>query len=169
MMDILPWLKGRWKQVALIAGLTAVAALAGFYHLSGSGDPAGKAVDGLFAAIGDGRLDDALGFVDPESELARFWNDNRGGIQDRVRKALGQYSLGFKLELETLREGPVAEVRLVGGTVKVGSREPGAQGAFPVSLDSLGLVFYLEEKDGRWLVTGINYEDLNQLVEGLRY
>ncbi len=163
----LPWLRERWKQAAIVASLVIVMALAGFYHFARSGDPAEKAVSDLFVAVDEGRLDEAMGFVDPESDLARYWTENQDGIQDRVRKALAEYDLGFKLKLETERQGQTAEVSLVGGTVKVSSREPEKSGAaMPFSLESLNLVFYLEQQDGRWLVTGINYEDLGQLIKG---
>lgn len=170
MEKILPWLKRHRRQVAVAAVLAIVAALAGLYHLARSEDPAERAVRSLFAAVGDGQIDEALGYVDPESSLARFWNENRDGVQDRVREALAGYDVDFELKLETVSEGKAAEVSLVGGTVKVGSRQEGTSGAaMPFSLSSLNLVFYLEHKDGRWLVTGINYEDLGQLIEGLRF
>lgn len=170
MEGLLSWLKWHHKQAVIVAALVVLAALAGMYHFVWGADPAEKTVKDIFAAVDDGDIDEAMGYVDPESDLARYWNENRDGIQDRVRKALAEYDVGFKLKLETVRQGQTAQVSLAGGTVKVGSRQPGISGAaMPFSLNSLNLVFYLEQKEGRWLVTGINYDDLGQLLDGLPY
>jgi hypothetical protein len=165
----LEWAGRRWKRLAVVGGLCVVVLLAALYHFVWNKDPVGDAVRGMFSAVGDNHLGEALGYVDPDSELARYWNSNQDGIQDRTRKALAEYKVGFDLELEVVTSGEEAQARLTDGTMKIGSRDPGAQGAFPISLKSLGLVFYLEKKGGRWLITGINYEDLGQLADELSY
>lgn len=169
MDDFKLWLKVRWKQLAIIACLVAALVVAGLYYFFWNRDPAEGAVNGLFAAIDEGRIDEAMEYVDPESGLAVYWNENEDEVQDKVRRALADYDVSFKLKLETVRQGNVAQVSLAGGTVKVSSREQGAGGAaMPFSLKSLDLVFYVERKGGLWLVTGIN-QDLDQLMEGFGY
>ncbi len=169
MEKYLEWAKQRWKRLAMIAGLCVVVLLAALYHFVWNVDPVGDAVRGMFSAVSDDRLDEALGYVDPDSELARYWNSNQDGIQDRTREALAKYKVGFDLELNVVTSGDTAQAQLTDGTLKVSSRDPGVQGAFPLSLKSLDLVFYLEKKGGRWLITGINYEDLGQLADELQY
>lgn len=169
MEKYLEWARRHWKRLAIVGGLCAVVLLAALNHFAWNRDPVGDAVRGMFAAVSDGRLDEAVGYVDPDSELASYWNSNEDGIQGRTREALADYQVGFDLELEVVTSGERAQARLVDGTMKIGSRDPGARGAFPVSLKSLDLVFYLEKKGGRWLVTGINYEDLGQLADELSY
>ncbi len=159
----------RWKRPVILGGLCAAVLLAALYHLVGSRDPVGDAVRGMLAAAGEGRLEDAVGYLDPEGELARYWNSNEGGIRDRVGAALAEYRAVFDLELDVVVSGDAAQARLTGGTLKVGSRDPGARGTFPVDLKPLGLVFYLEKRGGRWLITGVNYEDLGRLADELSY
>lgn len=165
----LEWIKERWKRLAMIAGVSIIALLAVLYYYVWDKDPVEDAVRGMFSAVSDNRLDDAFDYVDPESELARYWNANQDGIRDRTRAALAEYGVDFDLELEVIASADTAEARLTDGTLKVSSREPGAQGAFPISLKSLNLVFFLEKKGGKWLITGINYEDLDQLAKELQY
>jgi hypothetical protein len=163
------WLKKRWKRLAVGAVLVILVALAALNHFVWSRNPAEQAVRGLFAAAADDRLDEAMTYVDPDSDLARFWNENRSGIRDRAREALDQYQVSFDLELKATTSGERAEVQLADGTLKVSSRDPATKGAFPMSLKSLNLVFYLEKKGGKWLITGMNYQDLDQLMRELQY
>ncbi len=160
-------MSGSGKRWAAAAVAVAAAALALFLLFRGGDGPRG-AVDGIFKAVSEGRLEEALSFVDPRSELALYWNEDRYGIQTRAREALRDWQVGFDLELKERIGGDAAEVRLEKGTMKLSSRSGESRGAYPVSLDTLELVFYLEKKEGRWLVTGINY-DLEELAQQLSF
>ena len=102
MEKYLEWAKQHWKRLAVIAGLCVVVLLAALYHFVWNADPVGDAVRGMFSAVSDDRLDEALDYVDPDSELARYWNSNEDGIRDRTREALAKYKVGFDLELNVL-------------------------------------------------------------------
>ncbi len=160
-------LRRHWKWAAAAVLLAAAIPLALYYHVWRWNTPEGT-VRRIFGAISANRIEDALSYVDPESELALYWEEDRGGLKTRALRALEEWQVGFGLELKTVKRGGAAEVRLSDGTMKISSRAPGSRAAYPVSLRSLGLVFYLEQKDGRWLLSDINY-DLEELAEELSF
>lgn len=160
-------LKRHWKWAVAAALAAAAVPLALYYFVWRWNTPEGT-VRRIFGAISDNRPEEALSYVDPGSELAIYWNEDRGGLRTRALRALEDWQVGFDLELKAVKRDGEAEVQLLDGTMKISSRGGESRAAYPVSLRSLGLVFYLEEKDGRWLLTDLNY-DLEELAEELSF
>jgi len=158
-------LRKRWKWAAA-AAVAVAAVILSLYFFAWRRDTPRDTVGKVFQAIKENRLDEALSYVDPQSGLALYWNEDRQGIQTKAREALWDWRVDFDLELKETVRGDRAEVQLADGTMKLSSRSAEAKGAYPVSLRSLELVIYLEKKEGRWLITDINY-DLDQLAEQL--
>lgn len=154
-----------WKWVAAVALAAAAVPLALHHFVWRWNTPEGT-VRRIFRAISENRLDEALTYVDPHSEPAIYWNEDRSNLRTRVLRALQDWQVSFDLKLKTVKRGDKAEVQLLDGTMKISSRSGESRAAYPLSLRSLGLIFYLEEREGRWLLTDLNY-DLGELSEEL--
>jgi hypothetical protein len=145
--------------VALCAGIIA-------YFTLFQAHPAQRTVERAFHAVEEGNIEEALREVDPRGQLGRAWEENRGGIRDKILSFLDDYRLGFSsLRFSTRAEEEAAEVEVTGGRVDIFSRETEGPPELFFSLEDLGLVFYLEKKEGAWLIEGVNY-DILELLSG---
>ena len=152
----------KWAFVLVLAG---VAGLIGYLHIFRT-HAAETTVKEVFGLVEKGDLEGVMERVDPEGQLGRIWNENLDGARDALLSFLQRYRLGFgDLSFATRAEGDLAEVELRGGRVSLYSQgKEGPPAAF-FDLGGSDLVFYLERKDGGWLIEGINY-DLTEVLSG---
>ncbi len=162
------WKKG-WKAALVFVALALILILVLLYFLAWRWNTPEGSLKRVFSSIGRGDLEGALLWVDPQGELGTYWYGNRGNIQNAVENLLRKYQVEFSsLKFKSRTQGRYSEVTLVDGTVKVSERGSSDQFALPVSLQSINLVFYMEKKEGKWLIEGLNY-DLEKLPRELQF
>jgi hypothetical protein len=162
------WAKRNWKRLAALAVVCIAALLLSLYLAVWRWSTPEGSLRKAFLAVGDGDLEKALSYLDAEGPIGVFWFENRYGVQEKVRDWFQRYQVEFvSLKLESKTQKNFSEVALLGGRVRVSAKDGSDQLAYPVDLASLKLVFYLEKKNGRWLIEGINY-DLEELLQLLQ-
>lgn len=145
--------------LAVSAGLIAVLHL---FRTHPAQDVLMKAVE----RVQEGDLEGAMEYVDPQGPLGIMWRDNVGGTRDALVTLADRYRLQFEsVKFKVRTEGEYAEAALAGGRVTLYQR--GGEGPLLAFFDlkDTGLVFYLQKKDGSWLIEGINY-DLQEILSG---
>jgi hypothetical protein len=150
---------------AFVAGVVVAAAVIGFFTIF-RGHAAEDTVRKAMQAIEDEDVSGFMEYVDPEGQLGALWESNRQGAQDTALSLLERYRLEFSsLKFATRAQGDSAEVELKGGRVTVYEQDSEGPPAAFFDLEDSGLVFYVERKDGRWLIEGVNY-DIVEFLEG---
>ena len=154
---------GKAAKWAFVVCLMVAAAIIGFFTIFRA-PPAEATVAKAFAAIEEGDVEGFISFLDPEGQLGRMWNDDSQGARGAVMSLLEQYRLEFSsLEFSTRSEGDAAEVELRGGRVTIYNQGEDGPPAAYFDLDGSDLVFYVEKKDGSWLIEGVNYDTMEFL------
>jgi hypothetical protein len=145
--------------VLLLAGM---AGIAGYMQITRI-KPAQRTVEEAFDLVGKGDLEGVMNLVDPQSQLGTMWNDNTEGVRDKLQAFIDSNRLDFSsLSLDMKMQNDSAEVSLKGGRLTVyaqGNELPTAV----LDLKDSNLIFYVERKEGRWVIEGINY-DLSQIL-----
>jgi HAMP domain-containing protein len=152
----------KWSFVIVIA---LAAGIIGFFTIFRT-HAAQATVERAFDMVEQGDIDGVMDCIDPLGELGRLWAENTGGVRDSFTSFLEDYLLEFSsLKFATRVEGDAAEVELNGGRVTV--YHQGEEGAPAASLDlgNSDLVFYVERREGLWLIEGVNY-DLAEMLSG---
>ncbi|MEW6553975.1 MAG: hypothetical protein AB1384_06790 [Actinomycetota bacterium] len=156
---------GNTVKWAFVVGLVAAAAVIGFFAIF-RGHAAEDTVRKALQAVEEGDADGFVTYLDPEGQLGKMWEGNEQGARDAALSLLESYRFEFSsLKFSTRAQGENAEVELEGGRVTVYNRDGGGPPAAFFDLKDSGLVFYVEKKDGRWLIGGVNY-DLEELLSG---
>lgn len=147
--------------LAILAGLVAFLQL---FRTPAAQRPLEEAV----RKLEEGDLEGAMAHVDPEGQLGILWSQNTGGIRERLTELASKYLLEFSsLGWRTRTEGDIAESSLEKGRVTVYLRGRESPPLAVYDLGDSGLVFYLQRKDGTWLIEGLNYDLEEILGEGL--
>ncbi len=148
---------GKAVKWAFVLGLAAAAAIIGFFTIFRT-HPAQATVQKAFDMVEEGNMDGFMACVDPEGQLGRLWDENAQGVRDAVISLLQQHRLEFSsLKFTTKTQRGAAEVELKGGRVSIYDRHGEGTPEVFFDLKDSGLVFYLEEKGGAWLIEGVNY------------
>jgi HAMP domain-containing protein len=152
----------KWSFVIVIA---VAAGIIGFFIIFRT-HAAQATVERAFDMVEQGDIEGLMDCINPEGELGRLWAENTGGVRDTVTSFLEEYRLEFSsLKFATRVEGDAAEVELKGGRVTI--YKQGEEGAPATSLDleNSDLVFYVERREGLWLIEGVNY-DIAEMLSG---
>ncbi|MBN2026586.1 MAG: hypothetical protein JW854_07505 [Actinobacteria bacterium] len=152
----------KWSFVIVIA---LAAGIIGFFTIFRT-HAAQATVERAFDMVEKGDIDGLMDCIDPLGELGKLWTENTGGMRDTVTSLLEEYRLDFSsLKFAARAEGDAAEVELKGGRVTV--YDQGEEGPPAATLDLAGsnLVFYVERREGLWLIEGVNY-DLAEMLSG---
>lgn len=153
----------KWAFVIFLAAVAGIIALLQLFRTHPAQEVLVKAVK----SVQEGDIEGAMEYVDPQGQLGVIWRENVGGARDALASLVGRYRLEFSsLKYKTRVEGDFAEVQLVGGRVTVYAKNEGGLLAF-FDLEGSDLVFYLQKKDGSWLIEGTNYDLLETLSGSL--
>ncbi|OFW56362.1 MAG: hypothetical protein A2W01_00300 [Candidatus Solincola sediminis] len=126
--------------------------------------PAQSTVLKAFDRLEEGDLEGAMQYVDPQGQLRTFWDENERA-RDELQSFMQRNRLDFSsLKFSTKIEKDNAEVELKGGDLAVYSREGNDLPQAVLDLKGVNLVFYVEKREGQWLIEGINY-DLSQMPQ----
>lgn len=154
---------------AFVIFLTATAGFIALLQLFRT-PPAQEVLSRAVKKLQEGDLEGVMAYVDPQGQLGILWEENVNGLRDSLLELAGKYRLEFSsLRWKTRVEGDFAESRLAGGRVTIYSRD---QVGPPLAFFDLGgydLVFYLQKKEGAWLIEGVNYDLEDLLSEGFRF
>jgi hypothetical protein len=149
-------------KVAFAVILAVIAAIIGYTKIVRT-QPAQAAVIKAFGRAQAGDMEGVMELVDPESQLGTMWKTNEMGIRDKFESILAADRLDFSsLKFNTRAQNDTAEVDLKGGRLTIYSRSDPAPVAV-VDLAGSDLAFYVEKKEGLWLIEGIN-QDLSQIL-----
>lgn len=150
----------KWVFVIFLAAAAGVIAFLHFF----SAHPAQKTLLEAAKTVERGSAEEVMAYVDPDGQIGVMWRENTGGMRDSLQRLLDRYRLEFSsLKFRTRAEKDYAESQVTGGRLTVYERaNPGPPVAVLYLKDS-DLVFYLQKKDGRWLIEGINYDLLDIL------
>ncbi|RJP33433.1 MAG: hypothetical protein C4536_04155 [Actinobacteria bacterium] len=156
---------GKTAKWVFVIVLAAAAGIIGFFTIFRT-HAAQAMVERAFEMVEQGDVDGLMECINPEGELGRLWAEDTQGLRDTIASLLDKYRLDFSsLQFATRAEGDAAEVELKGGRVTIYNR--GEEGP-PVAVLDLGdsdLVFYVERKEGLWLIAGVNY-DIMEILSG---
>jgi HAMP domain-containing protein len=156
---------GKTVKWAFVIMLAATAGIIGFFTIFRT-HPAQAAVEKAFEMVEQGDAEGLMEYVDPQGELGRMWEENTDGMRDTILSVLDGYRLDFSsLKFATRAGDDAAEVELKGGHINIYER--GLEGLPTASLDlgGSGLIFYVERREGVWLIEGVNY-DLKKIFSG---
>jgi len=150
---------------AFVLGVVVAAAVIGFFTIF-RGHAAEDTVRKALQEIEEGDISGFMEYVDPEGQLGMMWEGNEQGGRDTVLSLLERYRLEFSsLKFATRAQGDNAEVELKGGRVTIYDQDGDGPPAAFFDVGDSGLVFYVEKKDGRWLIGGVNY-DIEEFLSG---
>lgn len=156
---------GKAAKWSFVIAIALAAGIIGFLTIFRT-HAAEATVERAFDMVEQGDIDGLMDCIDPLGELGRLWAENTGGVRDSVTSFLEDYRLEFSsLKFATRVEGDAAEVELKGG--RVTAYDQGGEGPPVVSFDlaDSDLVFYVERREGLWLIEGVNY-DLAEMLSG---
>ena len=156
---------GKTVKWAFVMVLAVTAGIIGFLTIFRT-HPAQAAVEKAFEMVEEGDADGLMGYVDPEGELGIIWEQNKDGVRDTILSVLDRYRLDFSsLKFATRAGDDAAEVELKGGHINI--YELGLEGLPAASLDlgGSGLIFYVERREGVWLIEDVNY-DIEEIFSG---
>lgn len=154
---------GKAVKWAFVAFLATAAGVIAFFHLFRT-HPAEKTLLEAAKTVERGDAGEVMGYVDPEGQIGTMWRENTGGMRDSLQQLLDRYRLEFSsLKFKTRAEKEYAEAQVVGGRLTVYERASPGPPVAVLYLDQSDLVFYLQKKEGRWLIEGVNY-DLPQVL-----
>jgi len=152
----------KWSFVIVIA---LAAGIIGFFTIFRT-HAAQATVERAFDMVERGDIDGLMDCIDPLGELGQLWAENKGDVRDTVTSLLEEYRLDFSsLKFATRVEGDAAEVELKGGQLTVYEQEGEGPPAASLDLGGSDLVFYVERKEGLWVIEGVNY-DLTDMLSG---
>lgn len=154
----------RFKMIFSLA-LAIIAGVGGYLVLH-RGHPAEATLKKAFRMVEEGDAAGVLALVDEEGPLGVLLDQDGGRLKRDFEGFIEKYRLeisspSFRVRSEKNR----AEVELTGGTVRVHSRSGSGIPLAALGLGDSGLVFYMEKKEGKWLVEDVNY-DLTQWITG---
>lgn len=159
--------KEAFRRFKLFFALAAaiMAGIGGYLVLFRS-HPAEATLRKAFKMAEEGDLEGVLSLVDRDGPLGVLLEEDGG----RIKRAFEDFLAKYKLEIsrpsfQIRSEKNRAEVELSGGTLRVYSRSNPGIPALAVGLGESELIFYMERKDGRWLVEDVN-QDLAQWITG---
>ncbi|MDY6794784.1 MAG: hypothetical protein SWK76_05830 [Actinomycetota bacterium] len=156
--------RGRLK-LAFAIFLAVVAGFIAYYQLFRT-HPAQSTVENVFLLVEEGNLDGAMKEANPDGQLGILWYENREGARDTLTDIMDRYRMEFSsLGFDTRVEGDLAEVELTGGRVIMYVRDEDGPPAATFDLGGSDLAFYLEKKEGHWLIQSVNY-DLLDILSG---
>ncbi len=152
-------------KIAFALALAIMAGVGGYLVLF-RGHPAEATLKKAFRMAEKGDFEGIAALLDPEGPLSTLLRQN----DDALKKALEEFLERYRLEISspTFRvrsEKNRAEVEVTGGTVRVYARSGSDVPVASLGLRDSGLVFYLERKDGNWLVEDVN-QDITQWTTG---
>ncbi len=151
----------KWAFVVSLAAVAGIIALLQLFRAHPAQEVLAKAVE----RVQEGDIEGAMEYVDPQGQLGIVWQENVGGAKDSIASLMDRYCMEFSsIKYKTRVEGDYAEVQLAGGRVTVFGRDEHVPLAF-FDLEGSDLVFYLQKKDGSWLIEGTNY-DLQEMLSG---
>jgi hypothetical protein len=150
---------------AFVIGLALAAGIIGFLTIFRT-HPAQATVEKAFEMVEQGDLDGLMEYVDPQGELGQLWEENVEGVRDTILSLLERYRLDFSsLKFTTRAGGDAAEVELKGGRVTIYNQGEEEIPAAFLDLGDSDLIFYVERREGVWLIEGVNY-DLTEIMSG---
>jgi hypothetical protein len=156
----------KWGFVILLAALAGLIALLQLFRTPAAQEPLELAV----RKLEEGDIEGAMAYVDPEGQLGVLWSENVGGIRKRLSELASKYRLEFSsLGWRTRTEGDFAESSLEKGRVSVYLQDQEGPPLAVYDLRDSELVFYLQRKEGTWLIEGINYDLEELLSSGLDF
>ena len=158
------WKAGKTVKWAFVAVLVVAAAVIGLFTIFRT-HAAQATVEKAFEMVEQGDMDGLMECVDPEGQLGLLWEENEE-LRDTVLSFLEDYRLEFSsLSFATRSDNEAAEVELRGGRLNMYSAgEEDIPSAF-IDLEDSDLMFYVEKRDGDWLIEGVNY-DIEELMSG---
>ncbi len=153
----------KWAFVIILAAAAGTVGLLQLFRAH----PAQKAVGEFFARLQEGDLEGCLELVDPRGQLGSLWEEDTAGVRGTVGSLLSRYRLRFSgLSFSTRAERDAAEVALKGGRVSLYARSGEGPPDLSFDLEGSDLVFYVERREGEWMIEGINYDVAELLAEG---
>lgn len=151
----------KWGFVILLAALAGTVAFLQLFRTP----PAQKPLEEAVRKLEEGDIEGAMAYVDPQGQLGILWSENVGGIRDRLSRLASKYRLEFtSLGWKTRVEGDFAESSLEKGKVIVYLRDVQGPPLAAYDLKGTDVVFYLQRKEGAWLIEGLN-QDLEEILE----
>lgn len=154
----------KWGFVILLA---ALAGLVTFLQLFRTPPPQ-RPLEEAARKLEEGDLEGAMAYVDPQGQLGILWSENVGGIRERLSGLASKYRLEFSsLGWKMRAEGDFAECSLEKGKVTIYLRDGEGPPLAVYDLRDSELVFYLQRKEGTWLIEGVNYDLEEILTTGL--
>lgn len=156
-----------FRRFRIILALTAalVAGIGGYLVLFRV-HPAEETLKKAFRFAEEGDVNGVISLVDTEGPLGSMLEKDGGRLRRSFEDFLSRYRIEISSPSFRIRsQGNFAELELTGGTLRVYLRSNSGVPSAAFGLGDSGLVFYMERKDGKWLVEDVNY-DLTQWITG---
>ena len=156
-----PQIRNSFKVIfaIILAGVAGLIAYMQIFRIQ----PPQSTVAKAFDLVEKGDIEGVMQYVDPTGQLGTIWDENQQGVRDTLSSFVEKYRLDFSsLKFKTRMQKDSAEVELTGGKLTIYSQQTNSLPVAVLDLRGSNLVFYLERKEGHWLIEGVNY-DLSQI------